>query len=300
VIRKVVLSVLGFVLVSGVILLAATVPARWQIQHINPQLPDWTALDAALNQPGGPLSLAYINTASQATTLGELGHPAIVIDWPDGRRFLIDTGMPPAQAQAFGKPMELLGAGPTRTFGAVDAQLGNAVQSVKGIAFTHLHSDHTAGLPGICAAQSQAATVYQAPLQQQELNYTTEIGLAALDDAVCPRAVLGEDVIMPVPGFPGLLAVSLGGHTPGSTLYAVRVAGKTWIFSGDITNDLRSLQEDIPKPWWYSTLVVPENVGRTAELRAWLKNLDAQPDVTVLPAHDVVAMAAAGLQGFNG
>ena len=142
--------------------------------------------------------------------------------------------------------------------------------------------------------------MYQAPLQQQELNYTTEIGLAALDVAACPRAVLGDAVIKPVPGFPGLLAVSLGGHTPGSTLYAVRVAGKTWIFSGDITNDRRSLLEDLPKPWWYSALVVPENVDRTAELRAWLRQLDAQPEVTVLPAHDVAAMAAAGLQHFNG
>jgi glyoxylase-like metal-dependent hydrolase (beta-lactamase superfamily II) len=256
-------------------------------------------LDAALDQPGGPVSLAYINTASQVTMLGELGHPAIVVEWPDGRRFLIDTGMPPEEAQAFGKPMELLGGGPTMTFGAVDTQLGAAVQSVKGIAFTHLHSDHTAGLPGICAAQAHAATVYQAPLQQQELNYTTEIGMAALDAAACPRAVLSDAVIKPVPGFPGLVAVSLGGHTPDSTLYAVRVAGKSWIFSGDITNDRRSLLEDTPKPWWYSALVVPENVARTAELRDWLGSMDQQPGVTVLPAHDVAAMAGAGLQSFN-
>ncbi len=297
--RDVMVYLSGLLLLACIVLFAATIPARWQIQHINPELPDWAALDAALNQPGGPIGLAYINTASQKTSLGELGHPAIVIEWPDGRHFLIDSGMPPEEAQAFGKPLELLGADPTTTFGAVATQLGAAVKSVEGIAFTHLHSDHTAGLPGICAAQTKAASVYQAPLQQQELNYTTEIGLAALDDAVCPRAGLSEDVIMPVPGFPGLLAVSLGGHTPGSTLYAVRVAGKTWIFSGDITNDLRSLQEDIPKPWWYSTLVVPENVGRNRDLRAWLKNLDAQPDVAVLPAHDVVAMAAAGLQGLS-
>lgn len=297
--RNVVLSVLGFVLVSCVVMLVATVPARWQIRHIAPELPDWAALDAALDQPDGPVSLAYINTASQVTMLGELGHPAIVLDWPDGRRFLIDTGMPPEQAQAFGRPMELLGGGPTMTFGAVDTQLGTAVQSVKGIAFTHLHSDHTAGLPGICAAQAHAATVYQAPLQQQELNYTTDIGMAALDAAACPRAVLSDAVIKPLPGFPGLVAVSLGGHTPDSTMYAVRVAGHSWIFSGDITNDRRSLLEDTPKPWWYSALVVPESVARTAELRDWLGSMDQQPGVTVLPAHDVAAMAGAGLQSFN-
>jgi glyoxylase-like metal-dependent hydrolase (beta-lactamase superfamily II) len=297
--RKLVLALFGFIFVCCAVLFAATIPARWQIQHITPELPDWAALDAALDQPGGPVALAYVNTASQSTSLGELGHPAIVVEWADGRRFLIDTGMPPEEAQAFGEPMELLGAGPTTTFGAAASQLGTVVQSVKGIAFTHLHSDHTAGLPGICAAQAQAATVYQSPLQSKELNYTTDIGMVALEAAVCPREVLGNDVIKSVPGFPGLLAISLGGHTPGSTMYAVRVAGKTWIFSGDITNDRRSLLQDIPKPWWYSALVVPENVARTAELRGWLNNLNTQPGVTVLPAHDVVGMAAAGLPAFN-
>ncbi len=296
--RKFLLYLLGFVIVCCIALVVFTLPARWQIQHITPELPDWAALDAALDDPGGPVALAYVNTASQSSFVGELGFPGILIDWSDGRRFLIDAGMPPAAAQKFGEPLEFFGAAPTTTYGAVATQLGEAVQSVKGIAFTHLHSDHTDGLPGICGVQAQPATVYQTPLQQQELNYTTEMGMVALDDAVCPRQVLGEGMIKPVPGFPGLVAVSLGGHTPGSTLYAVRVAGKTWIFSGDITNSLRSLQEDIPKPWWYTTLITPEDIDRTAQLRAWLGQLNQQPDVQVLPAHDVTAMAAAGLPGW--
>lgn len=297
--RRALLIVLGLVVACCVALVAYTIPAHWQIRHIAPPLPDWAQLDAALNEPGGPDALAVVNTASQATTFGELGHPAILIDWPDGRRFLLDTGMPPDAAEAFGKPLEMLGAGPTKTYGAVATQLGAVVESIKGIAFTHLHSDHTDGLPGVCAAQQQAATVYQAPLQRDELNYSTRIGLAALDDATCPRAVLPDDVIKRVPGFPGLLAVSLGGHTPGSTMYAVRIAGHTWIFSGDITNDRRSLLEDLPKPWWYSALVVPEDTARTAQLRDWLRRLDQGPDVTVLPAHDTVAMADAGISGWS-
>ena len=267
---------------------------------IAPELPGWEALDAALDVTNGPIRVAYINTASQSTFPGELGHPGILVDWPDGRRFLIDTGMPPENAQAFGEPMELLGAGPTTTFGSVATQLDRAVESVRGIAFTHLHNDHTEGLPGICAAQERAATVYQTPLQHSELNYTTDIGMVALDAAVCPRQVLDGGIIQPIPGFPGLVAVSLGGHTPGSTMYAVRVGGKTWIFSGDITNDRRSLVEDLPKQWWYSALIVPEDTDRTAMLRRWLGRLDKRAGVTVLPAHDVVAMAAAGLPNWAG
>ena len=298
--RRFLLYLLGFIVVCCVALFAFLAPAHWQIQHITPKLPGWAALNAALDEPGGPVRLAYVNTASQSTFAGELGHPAILIDWPDGRRFLIDTGMPPEAAQKFGEPIELLGGGPTTTYGAIATQLGEVVQSVKGVAFTHLHNDHTQGLPGVCAAQQQPAIVYQTPLQQRELNYTTDIGMVALDAADCPRKVLAKEMIKRVPGFPGLLAVSLGGHTPGSTMYAVRVGGETWIFSGDITNDRRSLLVGLPKPWWYSTLVVPENTGRTAQLRAWLGRLDQPPAVTVLPAHDVVAMSAAGLRVWTG
>ena len=293
--RTVLLYLFTFLLTFCVALLAFTIPARWQIQSIAPELPTWAALADALDVQDGPVRLALVNTASQSMPPVELGHPGILIDWPDGRRFLIDTGMPPDAARKFGIPIELLGGGPTTTYGAVATQLGEAVQSVKGIAFTHLHSDHTDGLPGICAAQNQPATVFQTSLQQRELNYTTDLGMVALDAAVCPRQGLAEGTIKPVPGFPGLLAVSLGGHTPGSTLYAMNVEGKTWIFSGDITNDRHSLLENLPKAWWYTALVTPEDTDRTAQLREWLAQLDQQPGVTVLPAHDVQAMRAAGV-----
>jgi len=294
-VRRGLLCLLGLGLACVLALLAFTVPAHWQIRQITPDLPDWAQLDAALNTPDGPVSLAMISTAVQTSTFGEIGHPGILLTWPDGRHFLIDTGMPPEAAQAFGEPMELLGAAPITTYGAVATQLGVAVDGVQGIAFTHLHNDHTDGLPGICDAQLKPATVYQTRLQREKLNYTTKIGLKALDVAKCPRQVLTADTIKPVPGFPGLLAISLGGHTPGSTLFAVRIDDRSWIFSGDITNNRQSILENLPKPWWYSTLVVPEGTERTAVLRDWLRRLDERPGVTVLPAHDTAAMAAAGL-----
>ena len=92
---------------------------------------------------------------------GTIGHPGVLIEWADGKRFLIDTGMPPAQAIEFGKMLEkLLGSDPTVAYGAVHTQLGDALESVRGIAFTHLHSDHTAGLQSLCDKPRQAATVF--------------------------------------------------------------------------------------------------------------------------------------------
>tara|TARA_R110002073_G_scaffold115676_3_gene253506 strand:- start:8948 stop:9862 length:915 start_codon:yes stop_codon:yes gene_type:complete len=298
--RKIGAYIGGFFLLCSIGLAAFLFSAHWQIRSIEPALPTWAQLDAALQKSGGPVALAYLNTASQMSPLGELGHPGILIEWQDGRRFLIDTGMPPDAAREFGKPLELLGAGPTTTFGSIAAQMGAAVDTVKGVAFTHLHNDHTEGLPGICAAQAAPATIYQAPLQQAELNHTTTMGLVFLEEASCPREALPDNLIKQIPGFPGLVAVSLGGHTPGSTLYAVRIGEQTWVFSGDITNSLNALQQDLPKPWVYSTFVVPEHTERTAHLRRWLRGLGEQQGVTVLPAHDVPAMSTAGLLQWVG
>lgn len=276
-----------------VLALAATLPAHLQVRGIHPELPAFETLARALDQPGGPVAVAYLNTASQSGPLGTLGHPGVLLTWPDGRQFLVDTGMPPEEAVAFGRPIEtLLGAEPTKTYGSPADQLGSAVNDIRGIGFTHLHSDHTAGLPAICAAQSSPATVYQAPLQSRELNYTTRMGVGALEEAVCDRRELGEGVVMPVPGFPGLVAVSLGGHTPGSTLFAARAGAAYWLFSGDITNDKKSLVLNLPKHWAYSLFIVPEDTAWTARLRQYLKSLDEIDGVTVLPAHDIEVMAS--------
>jgi glyoxylase-like metal-dependent hydrolase (beta-lactamase superfamily II) len=292
-VKKVLALVVVIPLLLVIVAVAATVPAHLQIRRIHPSLPSFETLARALDVPGGPVAVRYVNTASQRGPLGTLGHPGVLITWSDGRRFLIDTGMPPEEAVAFGRPMEsFLDAEPTETFGSLADQLGDAVNDIRGIGFTHLHSDHTAGLPAICAAQANPALVYQAPLQATKLNYTTRMGVAALEAAACERRQLDAQVVMPIPGFPGLAAVSLGGHTPGSTLFVARLGAAYWLFSGDITNDKRSLTEDIPKPWIYSLLVVPEDTAWTARLREYLRTLEEVDGVTVLPAHDVEVMAA--------
>lgn len=287
---KLLLILLAVVLL---LLLVGLLPAHRQIRAIEPVLPDFSALQSALAVPDAPVAVTFLNTASQRMEQGELGHPGVLIGWSDGRRFLIDTGMPPDKAVAFGRPIELLlGAGQTQTYGSLGTQLGAAVQQIRGIGFTHLHSDHTDGLPEICARQTTPATVFQAHLQARERNYTTDLGFPALAEAACPRQALPEASINAVPGFPGLVAVSMGGHTPGSTLFVARLGDRYLAFSGDITNDRRSLRDDLPKHWLYTTFIVPEHTARATLLRRWLRDLDDRSDVTVFPAHDVAFMAA--------
>lgn len=287
--------------IIGVVWLAAMLlPAHWQIRQLHTPLPSLTAITMALQEPGGPSAISYINTATQSGPGGNIGHPGILISWSDGKSFLIDTGMPREQALAFGKPMErFLDAQPSQTYGAIHKQMGAAVNSISGIAFTHLHSDHSDGLVPLCAAQTTPATVFQTPLQRGELNYTTQPGDTALDEAQCPRTTLDSGDIKPLPGYPGLVAIAAGGHTPGSTIYAVNVNGRRWVFAGDITNDMESLHQDVGKPWVYSTFIVPEDGQRLQQLRQWLESIDQTPGYEVLVAHDIEALAASAIPHWN-
>jgi hypothetical protein len=54
-----------------------------------------------------------------------------------------------------------------------------------------------------------------------------------------------------------------------------------------------------PKPWVYSTFIVPENEARLQTLRQWLAQLDARDDFEVVIQHDVAAMQASGMAAFS-
>ncbi|MCX2980294.1 MBL fold metallo-hydrolase [Halieaceae bacterium IMCC14734] len=296
------LRTLTFILVLLVALPAAILlPAHWQIRQLEtPPLPAMNVLLAAIETNLGPTSIHYLNTASQTGPDGTIDHPGILLRWESGKTLLIDTGMPPAQAIAFGKPMEsLLKAQPTQTFGAMDEQLGDAANAITGIVFTHLHSDHTDGLAGICAAQSAPATVYQTPIQSTQSNYTTGSGVDAIARANCTQTTLDDALLMPLPGFPGVLALAAGGHTPGSTIYFAKVAERVWVMAGDISNDKHSIIADQPKPWIYSNFIVPENATRLGDLRRYLAQLDARPDFAVVIQHDVQAMRDSGMAAWK-
>jgi glyoxylase-like metal-dependent hydrolase (beta-lactamase superfamily II) len=150
----------------GLVLLAFILgAAHWQIRQFEPAFPTARDIALALEETDAATAISYINTATQAGPLGTIGHIGVLIEWDDGAGFLLDTGMPPERAIAFGKPIELiLGAEPTEAFGAIEVQIGNQVQAIGGIAFTHLHSDHTDGINGICRAQTAPAIIFQTEL----------------------------------------------------------------------------------------------------------------------------------------
>jgi glyoxylase-like metal-dependent hydrolase (beta-lactamase superfamily II) len=296
--KKFALVLLGLVCVGIVVLAVTLLPAHLQVRSVETVIPALGLLDEALDAIPAeryPREIHFINTATQAGALGEISHIAVLLRWSDGNAFLIDTGMNEQEAVDFGKPFQYLGASATEAFGPVEEQLGDAVDSIRGIGFTHLHSDHTAGISRICSALTTPATVFKTSAQNTLHNLHTEEGQKLINDSACPVALLPQSTPAAIPGFPGLLVLPAGGHTPGSTIFATRMGGETWIFAGDIANSMADIHDNRSKGVLYSYLLVPEHTKVLENWRIWLAQQTAQQYVQVLVTHDIDAYRSSGL-----
>jgi glyoxylase-like metal-dependent hydrolase (beta-lactamase superfamily II) len=296
--KKSSLVLLGLVCIGLVVLVVTLLPAHLQVRTIETAIPAPGLVDDALDSIPAeqyPQEILFINTATQAGALGKISHIAVLLRWPNGRAFLIDTGMNAQEAIDFGKPFQYLGASPTETFGPVEEQLGGAVDSIRGIGFTHLHSDHTAGISRICNASTTPATVFQTSAQNTLHNLHTKDGQALIENSACPLALLAQSTPAPIAGFPGLLVLPAGGHTPGSTIFVTRMGGETWIFAGDISNSMADIHANRSKGILYSYLLVPEHTRVLENWRIWLAKQAARQNVQVLVTHDIDAYRASGL-----
>lgn len=303
----------------GLLVLGLLLGLAWthsEIRRIEPPMPSAKALVQSAAAAGDlPIRVHVLNTASQRTTRAgvlepsldpdpdapyTMSVPAFAIEWPDGRLFLIDLGMDGPAAEAFGRPSELLfDADPMQSKGNVVDQLGSRVSRVAGVAFTHLHTDHTNGALVLCAQGERQIPLYQGRLQSEQLNYTTRPGADHLEAAGCldPQP-LGFEGLLAVPGFEGLFLVPVAGHTPGSQIFVAHMAAeapvRTWIFTGDAVNHVDGVRLNLPKPTLYSLLVVPENPRQLEAVRLLLREASQQPGVRLLVAHDQNQLEASG------
>jgi glyoxylase-like metal-dependent hydrolase (beta-lactamase superfamily II) len=290
-------ALLVLILVGLAILL---IPAHLQVRAVEPALPSEADLRALLAVPDGPIRIRYVETSSQQLPDNVLGHNVILAEWANGSMFMIDAGMDRAAALEFGRLMQrLLEAGEPIPNGSIAELMGDDVARVRGVGFTHLHIDHTQGVLPFCEVRGSGATVFQTPWQAHEHNFSTTEGAQILADSCLASQIVAGEGVATVDRFPGLALVALGGHTPGSTLFAIASQGRLWLFSGDITNSRRELIDDLPKSVVYTTFIVPENTARSTALRAWLRGLDAQRDIDVIVSHDLDALRASGLEEYR-
>ncbi len=274
--------------------LAFLLEAHVEMRRVNPEIPSFAEFQAI---PPGPSRIVYVDSGSSQRDDGREGtYGGFLLSWPDGRSFAVDVGMTRTGLAEF---VELMGGDLTsmRVSGSVGEQLGTDATNIEGVAFTHLHYDHTDGMGELCEAHGGTLPVYQTADQANRGNYVSEPGRVDLNEAGCARFVeLEGERLLPIPEFAGLAAFALAGHTPGSTGFVANINGKLWILSGDITNSLANLTGNTPKPWFYSTFFVPEATDRLGMLRPWLADLHARPNVDVLISHDLGAIRASGVE----
>jgi glyoxylase-like metal-dependent hydrolase (beta-lactamase superfamily II) len=259
---------------------------------------------------GVPVQLSWIDTSSQAVprsgVLGSadphperpyrLSHSSFVLEWPDGRILLVDTGMTREQAASFGGIAEWVGAGPIEVHTTVAETLGGRQRDVAGIVFTHLHVDHVDGVTELCRDRgSSRISVFMTPQQAGAGNFTTNSVKATVDALGClDEVVLKGGELAELAGFPGVYVIAAGGHTPGSQIVVAAIdrgeGRHRAVFTGDIVNNIDGIEYDVGKPLLYRMLVVPEADDRLGELRRFLRSLRDRGGFELLVSHDQLAL----------
>jgi glyoxylase-like metal-dependent hydrolase (beta-lactamase superfamily II) len=317
--RRILLGLVSLVLAAALFAATGLFLAKRAINALAPPLPSTEAVLAFDPQADLPVRLSWVNTASQPMPRSAvlepsrdptpkapyvMSHPSFVLEWKDGRIFLIDLGMDTAEARAFGRPLEWLGgASEIAPHGSSATLLGQSLARVAGVGFTHEHVDHVGGAKELCLLHPDPIPLFRNRLQVEESNFTTRPGLAILEDAKCLAGrELGGGPLLDVPGFAGLAFFAAAGHTPGSQVFVAHVrandAVRTWVFTGDVVNQIDGVRQNLPKPRLYSMLVVPESSARLEALRRFLASLERDHGVSLAVSHDQLSLEASGLPTF--
>jgi glyoxylase-like metal-dependent hydrolase (beta-lactamase superfamily II) len=318
--RRLVLWIGGIVALLAAALAIASTWARVETKAQRTPLPAPEAMVKTSSASTGlPTRVSRINTASQflpraalidaagdpnAGSWARMSFPVFVVEWADGRMLLVDAGMDAPAARAFGRPIELvIGADPIEPLVDVGAALGRARDRVAGIVFTHLHDDHVEGIASLCRVSARPIEVLLAAAQADHPYYLTRRGLRSVETSPCLRVTrLPPAPVVDLPGFPGVSVVAAAGHTPGTQLVVVHLAdngGRTIVLAGDVANLRAGIEQDVPKPWLYRLLVVPEDEPRLGEVRRYLRNLEQRFGATVVLSHDQAALEASGVAAFG-
>jgi glyoxylase-like metal-dependent hydrolase (beta-lactamase superfamily II) len=221
---------------------------------------------------------------------------SVQIVWPD-RTMVIDgaidadtaIGMKQSEADwAFDAP-------------AYDTLLA-AMLSADQVLITHEHLDH---VMAVARHPDPAALAPRLVLNAPQIATLPVFARGPLDPAIANLEPRLDGTVQQIA--PGVVIVPAPGHTPGSQLVFIRTQdGRETLLIGDVAWSLDAVEMLTTRPVLTQYMIFDPNENREAvkaQLRALHDLMEANPDLTVIPAHDgnlIAGLIADGhlAQGF--
>jgi N-acyl homoserine lactone hydrolase len=242
-----------------------------------------------LGQERVPKSLSVLGAGDHPITTPVYG---VLVETSDGL-VLLDTGLggtaladTPAMEALYGGP-DMLPSGPDgEPLEVALAELGFTVDDISLAAVSHLHLDHTGGVPMLTAAAVPVV------IHEDEIAYGRDRAAQGTErevafwksDYTLPatqwRTVAGDEQIAP-----GVHVLRTPGHTPGHLSYRVDLSDTgTWLFAADAADLGENLLERVPCGSTAEADDVPRALASVNRLMDEGDRLDAR----VVPGHDAV------------
>lgn len=217
-----------------------------------------------------------------------LEHPVqglVLIDTGYGRRTLADENDYPGRL-----PSQLLGLEMGRPAADAIADLGYVPDDVWHVVLTHGHMDHVGGIEDFPGADIHADEQEWAACMHPHRTH-----------GYIPDPYLGRDAIpvlwedAPYGPFPrhadlfgdgSVVLLPTPGHTVGSMMVLVNLAGGSVLYTGDVAWVDRNWQEPVPKGWLARALIEDDwRAGMDAlwRVRAWSER---HPELIVIAGHE--------------